>query len=616
MVLPPPGATVSRKHYVQVARTFLILARLERIPSPKSRCFLPKFPIKINYSSTQLPNCALMQDRFIEDLKSRIDIVDLIKRYAEVKKSGKNFMCRSPFRNERTPSFSISPDKQMWYDFGSSEGGDAISFVEKIENLSFGEAVEFLADIAGVEIPKTFGENKGPSKKQKQDIFTLHEAACTYFATQLQKSKPALKYLHDRGINDETIKRWALGYGGDGKDGLTKHLLNKNYKEAQIAESGVAFERNFGDKTMMDRFWGRIMIPIREPRNGKIIAFSGRDILDREKVGKYVNSPENPVYHKSSTLFGLDKARKSIKDNDAVILVEGNFDVIMAQEAGLHNTIATCGTALTEDHLRLLRRFTKNIYLAFDNDIAGKKATLKSVEMCLRMGLNPFVIFLPDVKDFGEFLENPDNNSKLKSLAKSAPTALGFFFESFAKKRLDGSLEGEKKFLDNFFYFLKLVDRPIEVDAYLGKVAERLNRNKSVIEAEFKKFSAAKTNYNKPKYVEDTKVQFDRAQNFIGFISAYHEPFKKTLEGQAEKIAALMPDKATHDLMTKVIDQSELNADEHTQVLGWQMWQENLRGTEVPPFETLKKDFEVYVMILEKEKAKQERMEKARNLKI
>lgn len=525
-------------------------------------------------------------------------------------------MCRSPFRNERTPSFSISPDKQMWYDFGSSEGGDAISFVEKIENLSFGEAIEFLADIAGVEIPKSFGENKGPSKQQKQDIFTLHQAACDYFATQLQKNTKALDYLKNRGIEADIIERWGLGYGGDSKDGLTKHLLNQGYKESLIAESGVAFERNFGDKTMMDRFWGRIMIPIREPRESKIIAFSGRDILDREKVGKYVNSPENPVYHKSSTLFGLDKAKKSIKDNDAVILVEGNFDVIMAHEAGLHNVIATCGTALTEDHLRLLKRFTRNFYLAFDNDIAGKKATLKSVEMCLRMALNPFVIFLSDVKDFGEYLENKDNHPKLRKLAKEAPSALQFFFESFSAKRLDGSLEGEKKFLDNFFYFLRLVDRPIEVDEYLGKVSERLKRSKSVIEAEFNKFSVSTRDYQKPKYVEDAKVQFTREQNFVGFLAAYRDPFDKTLEGQGEKVLELIQDERVKALMEKVIARSELSEDESKQVLAWQMWQENLREQDTPSFDVLKQDFEVYVMILGKEKAKRERLEAARNLEI
>lgn len=556
-----------------------------------------------------------MQDRFIEDLKSRVDIVDIIKRYADVKKSGKNYMCRSPFRNERTPSFSISPDKQMWYDFGSSEGGDAISFVEKIENLSFGEAVEFLADTAGIEVPKSFGSEKGPSKAKKQDIFTLHAAAADYFHAQLKSHDKAKKYLHNRGITDQIIKNWNLGYGGDKKDGLTKHLLNQGYKETLISESGVSFARSFGDKSMMDRFWGRIMISICEPRDGQIIAFSGRDILDREKVGKYVNSPENPVYHKSSTLFGLDRARKHIKDQDAVVLVEGNFDVVMAQEAGLSNVIATCGTALTEEHMRLLKRITSNFYLSFDNDLAGKKATLKSVEMCLRMELNPFVIFLPDVKDFGEFLENPDNNSKLQSLAKNAPTALEFFFEQFATKRLDGSIEGEKKFLDNFFYFLKLVARPIEVDSYLEKIATRVKRNKSVIEAEFQKFSRNQTDYRKPKFVADAKIQFSREENFVGFLSAYWDEFAKTLEGQSEEVLSLFTETDTKTLLEKKLNKAEFTKNESKKLLALQIWQENLRE-ETPAFEVLKKDFDFYTSLLEKEKLKKERLETARNLKF
>ena len=228
----------------------------------------------------------------------------------------------------------------------------------------------------------------------------------------------------------------------------------------------------------------------------------------------------------------------------------------------------------------------------------------------------PFVIFLPEVKDFGEFLENPDNNKKLQTLAAEAPSALEFFFRQFSTKLLNGNLEGEKRFLDNFFYFLKLVDRPIEVDEYLGKLAAKLNRSKSVIEAEFQKFNVSKTNYQKPKYVEDAKIQFDRAQNFVGFLAAYHDQFVKTLEGQAEKILELIPDADTRALMSKVIDGAELSTDEKTQVLAWQMWQENLRNSDNPNFEILKQDFEFYVTKLGSDKIKKERLEAARNLKI
>lgn len=443
-----------------------------------------------------------MNDRFIEDLKSRVDIVEIVKRYAQLKKSGKNYMCRSPFRNEKTPSFCVSPDKQFWYDFGNSEGGDVISFLERAENMSFLESVEMLADMAGVEVPKQAYAEKGPNKQEKQDIISLHNVATEYFQEQLRESQEALLYLESRGITEQMIKDWSLGYGGDTKDGLAKYLLSNGFSEEMIAQSGVAFEREFGDQKMMDRFWGRVMIPIREPRNGDIIAFSGRDILNREKVGKYVNSPENPVYHKSSTLFGYDKARKILREKDHIILVEGNLDVMFAHNLGYANTVATCGTSLTEDHIRFLKRQTDNFVLAFDSDLAGKKATLRGVDMCLKAGVTPWIIQLTAGKDFAD-LAVADEKALRKSI-EGKTNALEFLFEAFAKKNLDGSLEGEKKFLDSFFTFLRLSQRPIEVDHYIEKIAQHLKRQKAVVEAEFHRFMHS---HKAPKPLKKDRVE-------------------------------------------------------------------------------------------------------------
>ena len=573
-----------------------------------------------------------MNDRFVEDVKSRVDLVEIVRKYADVKKAGKNFMCRSPFRNEKTPSFSISSEKQMWYDFGAAEGGDTVSFIEKIENCSFREAVAILADMAGVAIPKDFGADKGPSKDEKQDIISLHQAAAEFFNTTWQNSDKAKAYTESRGLTEKMIHDWQLGYGGDDKTGLTKHLLQKGFKESLIAQSGVAFERSFGDQTMMDRFWGRVMIPICEPRNGDIIAFSGRDILNREKVGKYVNSPENPVYHKSSTLFGLDRARSPIKEADAVILVEGNLDVIFAHERGFTNTVATCGTALTEDHLRTLRRFTNNFYLAFDNDLAGKKATLKSVEMCLQMELNPFVISLDNTtnaaqppsnspqqgedkyKDFGDFLAEPKNATTLQKMIETSPPALEFFLDRFATKNLGQGLEGEKKFLDSFFFFLKLVQRPIEVDEYLKRVAAKLNRGQQIIEDEFNKYTANQSHYTKPKFVEETTTRFSREQNFVGFIYAFYDSLTPALTPKKEALLALVHEATARTILEKKLNHTPLNQEETATALAWQLWQENLFEEESPAPDTLKTSLQQYVQILKIEAQKRERLEAAKAL--
>lgn len=554
-----------------------------------------------------------MDDKFVEDLKNRVDLVEVIRKYAVVKKTGKNFTCKSPFRNERTPSFSISPEKQAWYDFGVGEGGDVISFIEKIENCSFIEAIEQLSDIAGIEMPKSVKNHAGPSKETKDDIFTLHKKASEYFATELQKSKQALEYSKNRYISSSMIKDWQLGFGGTDKTGLTKFLLKEGFAESLISQSGVAFERSFGDKSMMDRFYERLMIPIREPRNGQIIAFSGREIQGNKKIAKYINSPENPVYHKSSTLFGLEKARSVIREKDAIILVEGNFDVVFAHDRGFCNTVATCGTALTEEHLRIIKRLTTNVYLAFDGDLAGKKATLKGVEMLLKIECNPYIIEIKGAKDFGEFLEKKENAIVLQKVVDSAPRAMDFFFERFALKYLDKGIEGETRFLDAFFYFLGLITRPIEIDDFLTKIAQRINRPKSIVEAEFKKFKGHKNRYKKEKFVEDKKVHFTRQEHFVGFLSSNWEVFAPKIEAKQEKVLGLLIEDAPLKILRKRIEEEDLTKEEEQKLLGWEMYGQNLY--ESTNLEFLKSEFKRFATHLQKEHIELERRNKAKEIR-
>jgi DNA primase len=550
-----------------------------------------------------------MNDRFIEDLKNRTDIVELVRKYTELKKSGKNYMCRSPFRNERTPSFCVSPERQFWYDFGSSEGGDAISFLEKMESLSFPEAVEMLADAAGIDVPKDFGGDKGPSREEKKDIFALHRKAGEYFQAQLSKDKKSKEYLSNRKISEKTIADWWLGYGGLVKDGLTKHLLDSGFSQDMIAQSGVAFERDFGNKKMQDRFYGRLMIPIFEPKNGEIIAFTGRDLSGDKKSAKYINSPENPVYHKSATLFGLHRARKIIREKDAVILVEGNFDVISAHAAGFKNCVATCGTSLTEDHLRLLKRLSKNIYLAFDSDIAGKKATLRGAEMILKMELNPFIIEITGKKDLDEVAQkDPD---ALKDLIEGAQNAVLFLLEKFADKNLNGSIEGEKKFLDSIFHFLKLIHRPIERDEILSRVAQKTKRAKGIIEEEFIKFEKQSRRTQKKEKEEESSVKkFTREECFVGFVGVHWASCEELLNENHLGLLAGAP----REILEKKLTQTSLSKEEQEQLSGWELHEENLYGEHVSE-EVVKRDFSVFANELQKVKAKEKRTEEAKKIR-
>lgn len=559
----------------------------------------------------------MKNERFVEDLKNRIDIVEVIRRYAELKKSGKNYMCRSPFRNERTPSFCVSPDKQFWYDFGNSEGGDAISFIEKMENMSFQEAVQILADIAGVDVPKNFGEgNNGTSREKKKDLFDLHGAAADYFMAELAKNDFAKEYLKDRGISLDMASKWRIGYGGEQSDGMTKYLLGKGFTAEQIEQSGVAFVREFGDKKMRDRFDRRVMLPICEPRNGEVIAFSGRKIHEDQGGGKYINSPENPVYHKSATLFGLDRARKKIQEKDAVLLVEGNFDVIMAHEAGFDYCVATCGTALTEDHLRTLKRLTSTVLLAFDSDLAGKKATLRGVEMCLQAELRPKIVEIEGGKDLDDMFQRAPENAK--QAIEMARGALEFLFARFSQKMLDGSLDGEKKFLDSFFFFLRLVSRPIEVDDWIMKLSRKLNRSRQIIEQEFKRFQAGSMKdqgYRKEKKPqEEVKKKFSREESFVGFLSSFWEFFAPRLEGK-EALCDLLYEEIPRELLRKKIKALDLSEEENLQISAWELHEGN-RYEEMFSDENKTKEFNKFTKLLKKEKEKQELLEKARNLKF
>lgn len=542
-----------------------------------------------------------MNDRFLEDLKSRIDIVDVVRKYAELKKSGKNYMCRSPFRNERTPSFCVSQEKQFWYDFGNSEGGDVISFLEKAENINFQEAVEMISEMTGMEIPESFHTTKSSvSREDKKDIVTLHNDANEYFHQQLKKNKEAQKYLHDRGITDSVIDDWKLGYGGDDKDGLTKYLMGKGYSERLISQSGVAFERQFGDKAMMDRFAKRLMIPIREPKKGDIIAFTGRDLSGDKKAAKYINSPENPLYHKSSTLFGLDRARHAVRDQDAVILVEGNFDVISAHHAGITNTVATCGTSLTEDHLRLLKRSTNNFILAFDSDKAGKKATLRGVEMLTKMGLGSFIIEITGAKDLDEMVQK--DPEKLKTIVKKPFHALEYLTEKFALKCLDGSIQGQKKFFDAIFFFTVLIQRPIERDHILEHIAKVSKKQKPLVEEEFAAFVRKHTQH-KPKLIKETqKTQtLTREESFVGFMLLFKDKIDPSIQ---QKALELLSEDNAKNILQKNRNGIAMNPEETLLAQSWELSQGNMfSGTEAN--DVIQKHFESFTKSLQSKKERE-----------
>ena len=284
--------------------------------------------------------------------------------------------------------------------FWSLRRGDAIRFIEKIEQLSFPEAVQFLADKAGLEVPKKEIEKDKKNKKLLDRNLAIQQATQAFFRGKFADS-PAESYWVSRGFSAQLAEQWGIGYGGSGAQELSAHLQKESFALPEIIQAGVVTAQEFGQQRSLDRFNDRLTIPITEPRQGRVIAFGGRDLSGSARA-KYLNSPEHPHYQKSKLLFAWHQARAAILKKDRVIVMEGYFDVIAAHAAGATETVGTCGTALTAEHLRGLQRLSKNIVLAFDNDLAGKKATLRALEMILAAGAQPFIIPPLGGKDWAE----------------------------------------------------------------------------------------------------------------------------------------------------------------------------------------------------------------------
>ncbi len=308
----------------------------------------------------------------VEEIKNRLDIVDVVSKYVVLKKSGRNFSGLCPFHNEKTPSFVVTPSRQIFKCFGCNEGGDVIAFLMKINNQSFIDVVKEQASLLGIELPNSYGEKSKETKEETERLKDAVYEAMVFYHNNLQNNEKALEYLEKRGVGEVAIGKFFLGLSLNSNFELKKHLREKGFTNDELYKAGLLYEK---DGEYVDRFKNRIIIPIFDV-NSRPVAFGARAITEGQNP-KYLNSPESIIYNKSSVLFGLNSAKDAIRDEDAVIIMEGYFDVISAQISGVKNVVASCGTALTPQHIKLLSRYTlsRRIFLAFDADGAGRKAT-------------------------------------------------------------------------------------------------------------------------------------------------------------------------------------------------------------------------------------------------
>jgi len=423
-----------------------------------------------------------------EKVKQQADIVRVVGEYVRLKKAGKDFSGSCPFHQEKTPSFTVSPLKQIFYCFGCHKGGDVFNFVMEMEKCEFPEAVKLVAEKCGISIPRP-KERSGEERKENQQRATLvemHREAQTFFVKQLEgtlEGKAARAYLEDRGLDKDAVSRFGIGYAPSGGDTLLRHLKSK-YNEKLLVESGL-ISRDQGGK-LFDRFRRRITFPIAN-ESGKVIAFGCRALGDDQP--KYLNSPESPIYSKSNVLYHLDRAKEGIRRQDFVILVEGYMDAIAVARAGISNVVASCGTSLAEQQIKLLGRFTKRVVVNYDPDAAGQSATERSLSLLLEQDFEVRVLALPPV---GDKKADPDlyirekGAEEYQTRLKEAPSFVDYLITR--ARQMDLSSGEAKTRAVNFLlpYVQKIPNRILRSE-WATRIAQQLRLEEPVLRAALSK---------------------------------------------------------------------------------------------------------------------------------
>ncbi len=407
----------------------------------------------------------------VDEIKQRLDIVEIIGSYVPLKQTGANFKGLSPFKTEKTPSFIVSPEKNIWHDFSTGKGGDIFTFVMLQEGLEFYDALEMLAKKAGVTL-KPRSKETGQKRENKQRLYDANEEAMKYFHLSLSKNPPALKYCKsERKLSSEVIKRYKLGYSPDTWDALSKFLAQKGYSNVELKSAGLVAQKA-GRDTVYDLFRGRLMFPIFDTQK-RVVGFSAR-ILDSEAVAaKYINTPETPIYQKTQAIYGLAQAKEAILKQDAVIVVEGNMDVVGLSNHGYQNAVAVSGTAFTEFQLKTLSRLSKNILLCFDQDEAGIEATARAIKLGDGMDVRLSVVSYSGAKDPDELIQK--NKQKWEESLKKAEYAPDYLIRFGMQKYDTITAYGKKQFAQFVLPIVASMHDTIEQSHYVAKIAQILD---------------------------------------------------------------------------------------------------------------------------------------------
>jgi len=445
-------------------------------------------------------------DTFIEQVRSGISIVNLVGGYVRLQKKGKDYGALCPFHSEKTPSFTVSEAKQIFYCFGCGKGGDIFKFIMLMENLTFPESIHHLAESQGIPLPQSTKRDEAESEK-RQRLLKILGIATQFFCQQLKGNKDALAYLKDRQITEETLHQFSIGYAPPGQH-LLQELTRQGFDVQEVMACGLIKEGNSGQH--YDNFRNRIMFPIHD-LSGKTIAFGGRILGDG--VPKYLNSPETALYSKSRNLYPLDLTRNEIRKRDFAIIVEGYTDCIIPFQFGVGNVVASLGTSLTENQVKVLGRYTRNVITNYDPDSAGTSATLRSINLFLEQGFRVNVLQLPTGEDPDTFLRK-HGVEEYRERLKSSQSYLDFVLSEFMSQQRDSfSPKGKQEVISQILPYLVKISNTIERAEYVTRIASRLQLDESLILLEMRKMPARR---EAPRFDYSVPVeQGTRAENTL-----------------------------------------------------------------------------------------------------
>lgn len=451
-------------------------------------------------------------DEFLRELKERNDIVSVVSSYVNIRQRGRTYSGLCPFHSERSPSFTVYPDTESFYCFGCQTGGDVITFIKKIENLDYLDAVKLLAGRSGLQVPESRYTQEDGMRQLKNKIYEINREAARWFYNTLysEKGREGLEYLRGkRGLDDSIIRRFGLGFAPDGRRDLTDFLLDEGYKPSDLIAANVTVNKS----GLHDRFYNRVMFPIIDVM-GNVVAFGGRTMGDDKP--KYLNTSDTPAYKKTNNLYSLNLAKNSKAGK--LIVCEGYMDVIALYSAGFDNVVGGLGTALTEQQVKLLRRYGKESVLCYDSDEAGQKAAVKAMQLCDKFGVNTHVIKVPDGKDPDEYIKRHGENGyiKFKALVDGALNDADYFFSMLRDKYDTDTVDGKLAILEESAVFLAGITNPVKRDLYTGRICDETGIKRSslepMIDTHLRRIEKQNENEEKRRVREEFIPSPDRAE--------------------------------------------------------------------------------------------------------